>query len=118
MDHGNLICIAFLTLRPTDQNVILSLDKPLAPPLHHIIVVRGNLAPEGAVMKLSGTRLYQSIFNSFQGKELRLFQGPARVFDGEEAALDSILKGNIKKGDVVIIRYEGEMISFSSKKLT
>jgi len=80
--------------RPTDQHVILPLDKPLAPPLHHIIVVRGNLAPEGAVMKLSG-------------KELKVFQGPARVFDGEESALESILKGNLKKGDVVIIRYEG-----------
>jgi len=82
------------SVRPKDQNIIYSLEKPIAPPLHHIIVMHGNLAPEGAVIKLSG-------------KDLKLFKGPARVFDGEESALDAILGGKIKKGDVVVIRYEG-----------
>lgn len=54
-----MIVMTVVTYRPTDQNVIFSLDKPLAPPLHHIVIVRGNIAPEGAVMKLSGTRLFQ-----------------------------------------------------------
>jgi len=84
-------------VKPIDfsaQKVIFPLNKPLAPPMHHIIVMRGNLAPEGAVMKVSG-------------KELRQFKGPARVFDGEEAAVDAIMHGRVKKGDVVVIRNEG-----------
>ncbi len=80
--------------RPENQNVISTLEKPLAPPLKHIIVMKGNLAPEGAVIKLSG-------------KEVNRFEGPARVFDNEESALDAILAGKIKKGDVLVIRYEG-----------
>jgi len=80
--------------RPTDQNVITSLEKPLAPPMKHIVVMEGNLAPQGAVIKLSG-------------KELNFFEGPARVFDSEELAVDAILTGKIKKGDILVIRYEG-----------
>lgn len=79
---------------PENQNVILPIDKPLASPLHHIIIMQGNVAPEGAVIKLSG-------------KEVKEFRGVARVFDGEEGALDAILSGKIKKGDVLVIRYEG-----------
>jgi dihydroxy-acid dehydratase len=60
--------------RPTNQKVIASLEKPLAPPLHHIVIMKGSLAPEGAVIKLSG-------------KEVKHFEGPARVFDNEETAL-------------------------------
>ncbi|MCS7172595.1 MAG: dihydroxy-acid dehydratase [Armatimonadetes bacterium] len=59
-----------------------------------LVVLRGSLAPEGAVLKLAGTeRLH--------------FRGPARVFDGEEAALRAVLEGQIRAGDVVVIRYEG-----------
>ena len=57
-------------------------------------MLRGNLAPDGAVAKISG-------------KEGERFSGTARVFDSEEAALAAILAGRIKKGDVVVIRYEG-----------
>jgi dihydroxy-acid dehydratase len=79
---------------PPNQDVILPVSKPYAPPGRHILVLKGNLAPEGAVIKLSG-------------KGLRQHRGPARVFDSEDAAIDAILAGRIRKGDVVIIRYEG-----------
>jgi len=82
------------TLSEAARKVIRPLDKPLAPPLHHIVILRGNLTPTGAVMKISG-------------KEMRTFAGPARVFNREEDAVDAILKGSIRKGDVIIIRYEG-----------
>jgi dihydroxy-acid dehydratase len=57
-------------------------------------VIYGDVAPEGAVIKLAGHRLDR-------------FQGPARVFDGEEAAFDAVQAGAIDEGDVIIIRYEG-----------
>ena len=79
---------------PENQLVIYPFTKPLAPPGNHIIIIYGNLAPDGAVMKLSG-------------KELKFYRGPARVFDREEAALDAILTGKIKKGDCMVIRMEG-----------
>jgi dihydroxy-acid dehydratase len=56
--------------------------------------MKGNLCPDGAVIKLSG-------------KELLRFSGPAICFDNEELALNSVLKGKVKKGHVMIIRYEG-----------
>ena len=59
-----------------------------------LAIVRGNLAPEGAVVKIAG-------------KKVLTFKGPARVFDSEEAAFDAVEHGRIKAGDVVIIRYEG-----------
>lgn len=101
--HGDCLTVTGKTVksnlkkaqkRSNNQNVIYSLDKPLAPPERHILILRGNLAEEGAVMKLSGNKLDQH-------------RGPARVFNREEDALDSILTGNIKKGDVIVIRYEG-----------
>jgi len=79
---------------PGGQDILFPVDRPYAPPGRHITVVRGNLAPEGAVLKLSG-------------KELDRHTGPARVFDREEDALDAILSGAIRKGDVIVIRYEG-----------
>jgi len=79
---------------PKDQKVIYSLENPIAPPMNHIIIMKGNLAPTGAVIKLSG-------------KELKHFEGIARVFDSEETALEAILGGKVQKGDVVVIRYEG-----------
>jgi dihydroxy-acid dehydratase len=79
---------------PGGQDIFFSPERPYAPPGRHITVIRGNLAPEGAVLKLSG-------------KELDHHTGPARVFEREEDALDAILSGNIRKGDVIVIRYEG-----------
>lgn len=94
---------------PKDQDVIYSVDEPLAQPGHHIRILHGNLAKEGAVIKLSG-------------KGIKKHSGSSRVFDSEEEALDAILTGKIKKGDVIVIRYEGpkggpgmrEMLSPSS----
>ena len=78
---------------PADQDVIHPWDRPLAPE-GHIVILRGNLAPEGAVAKISGPGSHA-------------ITGPARVFDSEEACLKAILKGSITAGDVVVIRYEG-----------
>jgi dihydroxy-acid dehydratase len=79
---------------PQRQDVFAPPERPFAPPGRHIRVLRGNLAPEGAVLKLSG-------------KELERHSGPARAFDREEDALDAILDGRIRNGDVIVIRYEG-----------
>ncbi len=95
--------------RPENQNVIYSLENPLAPAEKHILILYGNLASDGAVIKLSG-------------KEMDFHKGPARIFDREEDALEAVLKNRIKKGDVMVIRYEGpkggpgmrEMLSPSS----
>jgi dihydroxy-acid dehydratase len=75
------------------QLVIRPLDRPIAPK-GHLKILRGNLAPEGAVAKITG-------------KEGLRFAGKARVFDGEYAANDAIAAGRVAKGDVVVIRYEG-----------
>jgi dihydroxy-acid dehydratase len=80
------------TPRP-DQDVIL----PFSSPVHaegHLAVLRGNLAIEGAVAKISGVKSPS-------------ITGPARVFDSEEQCLQAILGGRIRRGDVVVIRYEG-----------
>lgn len=82
------------SILPGDQDVIRSLENPYAPAGNHIVVMRGNLAPEGAVIKLSG-------------KELDVHRGPARVFESEENALDAILQGKIVANDVLVIRNEG-----------
>lgn len=79
---------------PLNQDVIFSFEKPLGAPETHVTILHGNLAPEGAVLKLSG-------------KNIEEHRGPARIFDREEDALDAILEGKIKKGDVLVIRYEG-----------
>jgi dihydroxy-acid dehydratase len=77
----------------SDQEVIRPWDRPLYPQ-GHLAVLHGNLAPEGAVAKITGV------------KEPRI-TGPARLFDSEEACLEAILAGRIRKGDVIVIRYEG-----------
>lgn len=79
---------------PKNQEVILPFDKAYAPAGNHMVVMRGNLAPEGSVIKLSG-------------KEIEIHRGPARVYESEEQALDAILAGKIVAGDVVVIRQEG-----------
>ncbi len=77
----------------TDQDVIRSFDKPLYP--HgHLAILKGNLAPEGCVAKITGLKN-------------PVITGPARVFDSEDAAMEAILADRIKAGDVVVIRYEG-----------
>jgi dihydroxy-acid dehydratase len=71
--------------------------RPLADPIKKtggLMILKGNLAPEGCVVKTSG-------------HEKPYHRGPARVFDREEDAMDAAIKGQIKKGDVVIVRYEG-----------
>ena len=75
------------------QKVIRSVSDPIKP-TGHIRILKGNLAEEGSVAKITG-------------KEGLLFQGPARVFDGEFEANDGIRTGKVKKGEVVVIRYEG-----------
>jgi dihydroxy-acid dehydratase len=76
-----------------DQEVIHPWDRPLYPQ-GHLAILRGNLAPEGAVAKITGIKKPS-------------ITGPARVFDSEELCLQAILAGSIKPGDVIVIRYEG-----------
>jgi len=78
---------------PAGQDVIRGWDNPIKK-TGHLVVLRGNLAPEGAVAKISG-------------KEGLRFEGRAICFDSEEKALKAILDGKVKKGHVVVIRYEG-----------
>ena len=75
------------------QQVIQPLAKPLAPN-GGLVILRGNLAPEGAVMKIAG-------------KKATHFRGTARVFDREEDAMQAVQKRQIQAGDVLVIRYEG-----------
>jgi len=101
--HGDALSVTGQTLAEVlrdvpaaprnDQEVIRPWDRPLYPQ-GHLAILRGNLATEGAVAKISGV------------KKARV-SGPARVFDSEEACLDAILAGRIKAGDVIVIRYEG-----------
>lgn len=76
-----------------DQDVIRPWDNPMYAQ-GHLAILRGNLATEGAVAKITGVKKPQ-------------ITGPARVFESEEACLDAILAGQIKAGDVIVIRYEG-----------
>ena len=100
--HGDCLTVTGKTLKqnlapfkryPKGQQIIAPLSKPLKKD-SHLVVLRGNLAPEGAVAKISG-------------KEGERFSGTARVYDSEEAAMQAILRGDIKAGDIVVIRYEG-----------
>jgi dihydroxy-acid dehydratase len=78
---------------PRGQTIIAPLGRPLKKE-SHLVILYGNLAPEGAVAKITG-------------QEGLKFRGRARVFDSEEQAMEKILAGTIHKGDVVVIRYEG-----------
>jgi dihydroxy-acid dehydratase len=75
------------------QTIILPMDNPIKK-TGHIQILRGNLAPEGAVAKITG-------------KEGLRFSGPARVFDSEEDCLRALEKNEVKPGEVVVLRYEG-----------
>ncbi len=100
--HGDCRTVTGKTLRedldgvrpyPPGQTIIRPLENPIKKD-SHLVVLYGNLAPEGGVAKISG-------------KEGLRFEGRARVFNSEEQALKRILDGGIKSGDVVVIRYEG-----------
>jgi dihydroxy-acid dehydratase len=100
--HGDAMTVTGRTLAenlagvadyPAGQQVVVDFATPLKKD-SHLVILRGNLAPEGAVAKISG-------------KEGERFEGRARVFDREERALEAILAGRIRKGDVIVIRYEG-----------
>ena len=100
--HGDCLTVTGKTLKqnlapfkpyPKGQQIIRPLKDPVKRD-SHLVILYGNLAPGGAVAKISG-------------KEGEKFRGQARVFDSEEQALAAILKGTVKKGDVIVIRYEG-----------
>jgi dihydroxy-acid dehydratase len=78
---------------PADQDVVRPFDKPMYAQ-GHLAILRGNLAPEGSVAKISGLKLPR-------------ITGPARVFESEEECLAAVLADRIKAGDVLVIRYEG-----------
>ena len=78
---------------PNNQDIIKSFSSPIKKE-SHLEILYGNLAPEGAVAKISG-------------KERMSFRGHARVFDSEEIAMKAILSDEIQKGDILVIRYEG-----------
>ena len=76
-----------------DSKVIYPISDPRSP-TGGLVILKGNLAPEGAVLKVSGTKN-------------RTHSGPAKVFDSERAAFEAVTKGRISDGDVVVVRYEG-----------
>ena len=78
---------------PADQEIIMPFDKPIKAD-SHLVILKGNLASEGAVAKITG-------------KEGLRFEGRARVYSGEEAALAGILNGEVVAGDVIVIKDEG-----------
>ena len=100
--HGDCLTVTGKTLAenlrevepyPADQKVIRPMNNPIKKD-SHLVVLRGNIATEGAVAKITGHEGLQ-------------FKGTAKCFHGEEAALKAILAGSIVPGDVVVIRYEG-----------
>ncbi|HLD70005.1 MAG TPA: dihydroxy-acid dehydratase [Candidatus Omnitrophota bacterium] len=100
--HGDCLTVTGKTVRenlllvkpyPEGQQIIRSFNNPIKKN-SHLVILYGNLASTGAVAKISG-------------KEGNSFTGVARVFESEESALKKILDGTIKKGDVIVIRYEG-----------
>ena len=78
---------------PIEQEIVRDIDKPIKSD-SHLRILYGNLAPQGAVAKISG-------------KEGLRFEGKAKVYDSEESAMEGILSNQISEGDVLVIRYEG-----------
>ncbi|NPA23688.1 MAG: dihydroxy-acid dehydratase [Crenarchaeota archaeon] len=78
---------------PKRRDVVRPVEDPILRS-GALVILRGNLAPEGAVVKTSGTKV-------------RRFRGPVKVFDSEEQAVEAVLKGEIQPGTVLVIRYEG-----------
>jgi dihydroxy-acid dehydratase len=102
MFHGDCITVTGKTMAenladvtdyPSEQRIILPFNKPIKKD-SHLVVLNGNLAPEGAVSKITG-------------KEGLSFTGTAKVFDSEEQGFAAIIEGQVVAGDVVVIRYEG-----------
>jgi dihydroxy-acid dehydratase len=100
--HGDCLTVTGATLAenlrhvaayPEGQQIVRAMNAPIKKD-SHLVILYGNLAPEGAVAKITG-------------KEGLSFRGKARVFNSEEAASQGILSGKVKAGDVVVIRYEG-----------
>ena len=99
--HGDAMTVTGRTLaenleafnREPDGRVIYPAASPRSP-TGGLIILKGNLAPEGAVIKVAGTKHLSH-------------EGPARVFDGERAVFEAVTGGQIKDGDVVVVRYEG-----------
>ena len=100
--HGDALTVTGKTLEENldsvkayseDQNIIKNFNDPVKKD-SHLRILYGNLAPEGAVAKISG-------------KEGTFFKGKAKPYDSEEQAMKAIMEGKINEGDVVIIRYEG-----------
>ena len=100
--HGDCLTVTGKTLKqnlapfkpyPKGQSIIQPIKNPIKKD-SHLVILKGNLAPAGAVAKISG-------------KEGEKFCGKARVFESEETALEAILSNKVKKGDVIVIRYEG-----------
>lgn len=100
--HGDCLTVTGYTMAenlkdvkpyPTNQEIVRSFENPIKAN-SHLVVLYGNLAPEGAVAKISG-------------KEGLRFEGNAKVYHSEESALKAILDGTVVKGDVLVIRYEG-----------
>jgi dihydroxy-acid dehydratase len=105
---GRSLAEATAAATPPDGRVVFSVEQPFKP-RGALYSLRGNLAPEGSVVKLAGTERTRQT-------------GPARVFDGEEACADAVRAGDVQAGDVLVIRYEGpaggpgmrEMLSVTS----
>lgn len=99
--HGDCLTVTGKTIAqnledvvlPKAQDVVYSYDKPIAP-TGGVVTLKGNLAPEGAIVKVAGLKQRQ-------------FTGPARVFDCEEEAFSAVEKGQYEEGEVIVIRYEG-----------
>ncbi len=99
--HGDAMTVTGKTVKENleqvdssvDGEVIRPVKKPISP-TGTLVILKGNLSPEGSVIKVAGVKN-------------RKHEGPARVFDREEDAFNAILKGDIRAGDVIVIRYEG-----------
>src|SRR3546814_9983399 len=99
--HGDCITVTGKTIEqqlegvtlPSDQDVVRPCSSPLTP-TGGVVGLRGNLAPEGAIVKVAGMNNQK-------------FRGPARIFDGEEDAYKAVDKRDYKEGEVIVIRYEG-----------
>jgi dihydroxy-acid dehydratase len=100
--HGDCVTVTGKTVRENVKELpgltaAQQIVRPLSKPIHargHIQILKGNLAPEGAVAKITG-------------KEGERFSGPAKVYDSEEDMLHALERKEIQKGDVIVIRYEG-----------
>jgi dihydroxy-acid dehydratase len=99
--HGDCITVTGKTLAenmkevtfPTDQDVVMPTSRPITP-TGGVVGLKGSLAPQGCIVKVAGMKVLK-------------FRGPARCFDGEEAAFAAVQAKQYKPGDVIIIRYEG-----------